>query len=109
MRVSEITPVLGEKVVCATFFPHLYIMCCTQVQCYLTLRQLYSDFRDFSHAVCHVMKIIIAGSCDIGLCILQEGGGGGLVGGYLKTEGEGQVQKCIRLGLSQKILKREEG
>ena len=55
------------------------------------------------------MKIIIAGSCDIGLCILQEGGCGGLVGGYLKTEGEGQVQKCIRLGLSQKILKREEG
>ena len=61
---------------CCHVFPHLYfilsdihVQCChvslhlyfilsdIHVQCYPPLRQLHTDFRDFSSGVSHVMKI----------------------------------------------------
>ena len=48
---------------CATISPHLlYILSYTQMQCYPPLRQLHSDFGDFSDGVCNVVWITIAES-----------------------------------------------
>ena len=43
---------LGEEVACAAVSPNLYIMSYIKVQCYLPLRQLHSDFGDFTNRVC---------------------------------------------------------
>ena len=44
------------------FPPHLYTLSYTQLRCYLPVRQLHSDFGDFSDGVCHITKITIAES-----------------------------------------------
>ena len=51
---------LGEKVACATVFPHLDIRSYMHVQWYLLLWQLHFDFGDFSSGACHIMRITIA-------------------------------------------------
>ena len=53
---------LGEKVVCATVSPHLYIHTYIQGQCHLPLQPLCSDFGDFGNGVCHVMNLATAES-----------------------------------------------
>ena len=43
---------------CCYVSPHLYIILSDiHVQCYPTLRQLYTDFGNFSNGVSHAMKI----------------------------------------------------
>ena len=44
---------LGEKVACAAFSLNLYILSQMRVQCYSPLRQLHSDFGNFTHTHTH--------------------------------------------------------
>lgn len=53
-------PKLGWEMVRVTIFPHLYRLSYIQMQCYLPLWQLQSNFGHFSDGVCQVLKVTVA-------------------------------------------------
>ena len=63
--ITEVHPAFGEMVVCATVSPQLCVLLHMQVQWYLRVWQLHSDFGGFSDGVCDAMKITIADSNNI--------------------------------------------